>query len=240
MTGSGQPDGAFWAPAIGSAMFERFCQLFFSRYCPLAVEGRHHIPDESFVLCSNHASHIDSAALMTASGRKFRNFALLGASDYFFHSRGVRWAVAPFMNVIPIERHPGPKSLSACLSTSRRFLRQTGGALILYPEGTRSASGEMGPLKAGAGLFAVELGVPVIPAYIEGSHRILRKGESVPRPGPLAVRFGPALRVPQSRLGDVSNKERRIVIVERLAASIRLLGGMSEVAELVTEVPGKV
>jgi len=198
--------------------------MFFACYCQLTVEGLHHLPDEPFLLCSNHTSHIDSAALMTASGRSFRSFALLGASDYFFHSRRVRWSVAPLMNVIPIERRPGPKSLAACLAISRRFLEQTRGGLILYPEGTRSLDGEMQAFKTGAGLFAMQLGVPLVPAHIEGTHRILPKGQSVPRPGPLTVRFGEVLALATLPWDGHSIRDQRRFAVEQLARNIRLLG----------------
>jgi len=220
-------------------MFEGFCRMFFASYCPLTVEGRHHLPDGPFLLCSNHTSHIDSAALMTASGRSFSSFALLGASDYFFHSRRVRWSVAPLMNVIPIERRPGPKSLAACLALCRRFLEQTGGGLILYPEGTRSLDGEMQAFKTGAGLFAIELGVPVIPAHIEGTHRILPKGQSVPRSGPLTVRFGEALAWATLAWNGESIRERRRLAVEQLARNIRLLGFGCQPREFAAEVEGK-
>ena len=239
MTGCHKADGAFWAPGVGSAMFEGFCRMFFASYCPLTVEGRHHLPDGPFLLCSNHTSHIDSAALMTASGRSFSSFALLGASDYFFHSRRVRWSVAPLMNVIPIERRPGPKSLAACLALCRRFLEQTGGGLILYPEGTRSLDGEMQAFKTGAGLFAIELGVPLIPAHIEGTHRILRKGQSVPRSGPLTVRFGEVLALATLAWNGESIRERRRLAVEQLARNIRLLGFGCQPREFAAEVEGK-
>ncbi len=218
-----KPENAFWAPGLGSAAFEGFCRMFFTVYSPLTVEGREHLPSEPFLLCSNHASHVDSAALMTASGRRFSSFALIGASDYFFHSPGVRWSVSPLMNVIPIERRPGPKALAACLATCRRFLEQTGGSLILYPEGTRSPDGEMRAFKAGAGLFASELGLPLVPAYIEGTHRILPKGRSVPRPGPLTVRFGKALSLANPPWVGESLRDQRRSIIEQLAQSVRLL-----------------
>jgi 1-acyl-sn-glycerol-3-phosphate acyltransferase len=223
MTGWRKPDSAFLAPAMGSAMFEGFCRTFFSCYCPLTVEGRHHLPGGPFLLCSNHTSHIDSAALMTASGRCFRTFALLGASDYFFDGGSARWLVSPFMNVIPIERRPHPKSLATCLAMCHQFLRQTGGILILYPEGTRSPDGEMQALKTGAGMFAVELGVPLVPAYIEGAHRILPKGKSVPQPGRLTVRFGEALAPVPPSSTEVSLRDRRRFAVEQLAQRIQLL-----------------
>ena len=208
---------------MGSALFEGFCRIFFTCYCPLTVEGRNHLPEGPFLLCSNHASHVDSAALMTASGRHFRRFALLGASDYFFRSRGVRWAVSPLMNVIPIDRQPGPKALSACLAACGQFLERTKGALILYPEGTRSTDGEMKKFKLGAAVFASELGVPVIPAYIEGAHRILPKGRSMPRSSPLTVRFGEALSLAALPWRKASLRERRRWMVDQLARSIELL-----------------
>jgi 1-acyl-sn-glycerol-3-phosphate acyltransferase len=214
---------SYGVPAYGSAAFELFCRTFFTFYCPLAVEGRNHLPNGPFLLCSNHSSHADSAALMAASGRRFSNFALIGASDYFFHSRSVRWSVSPWMNVIPIDRRPGPKAMTACLTTCREFLEHTGGCLILYPEGTRSVDGEMGTLKTGAGLFAMELGVPVIPAYIEGTHRILPKGSALPRSGPVRVRFGEALSIEMCSWWRESQRERRRHVTEKLGKSIRML-----------------
>lgn len=224
-------EAAFRATAVGSALFEGFCRTFFTLYSPLTVEGRHHLPGEPFLLCSNHCSHADSAVLMTASGRSFRSFALIGASDYFFHSRSVRWRVAPLMNVIPIDRQPGPHSLSACLKTCRRFL-QLGGSLILYPEGTRSPDGEMRAFKSGVGLFALELGVPVVPAYIDGTHDILPKGKSFPRSARVTVRFGEALQPARAGSGELHRDQRRH-FVEQLAQRIRALSSPQPVEELV-------
>ncbi len=228
MNGSSKPGGTFRAPALGSAMFEGFCRMFFTHYSSLLVEGRQHLPDGSFLLCSNHTSHADSAALMRASGRSFRSFALIGASDYFFHSRRVRWLVSPWMNVIPIERQPGPKSLMACLATCRRFLEKTGGVLILYPEGTRSPDGEMRAFKSGVGLFAIELGVPVVPAFIQGTHGILPKGKSLPRAGIVTVRFGERLTV--ERWPAKSVRERRRRVVEELEESVHALAAWNAAA----------
>jgi 1-acyl-sn-glycerol-3-phosphate acyltransferase len=228
------PDGAIRASLAGNAAFEGFCRIFFASYCSLAVEGRHHLPRGPFLLCSNHSSHADSAALMTASGRSFRSFALLGASDYFFQSRRIRWLVAPWMNVIPIERSPRPKALVDCLNACRRFLKQTAGALILYPEGTRSPDGEMRPFKPGAGFFVSELGLPVVPAHIEGTHCILPKGRFVPRPGTVTVRFGEALALapPPHNKGESLRNWRRTV-VEQLSRDIRRLSLGDHVQELV-------
>jgi 1-acyl-sn-glycerol-3-phosphate acyltransferase len=238
MTGRQGREDAFWASAVGAAFFEGFCRRFFKWYCPLTVEGRHLLPDGPFLLCSNHASHADSAALMTATGRSFRSFALIGASDYFFRSRRVRWFVSPLMNVIPIDREPGPKALSACLATCRRFIRQTGGSLILYPEGTRSPNGEMRTFKPGAALFTIDLGLPVVPAYVQGTHRILPKGCSLPRAGPVTVRFGESLALAGPGFAE-SPRDQRRHIIEQLTRSIRMLASGSVDQELVASVGEK-
>jgi 1-acyl-sn-glycerol-3-phosphate acyltransferase len=221
----------FWASALGSLCFESFCRSFFHLYCPIRVEERHLLPNEPFLLCSNHTSHADSAALMTASGRSFRRFALIGASDYFFQSRRLRWSVSPLMNVIPIDREPGARSLSACLATCRQFMRETGGSLIFYPEGTRSLDGKLQTLKSGAALFAMELDVPVVPAYIEGTHHMLPKGRYLPRPGPVTVRFGKPLALGRPQTAELP-RERRRRAVEQLTQGIQMLASPPETAKL--------
>jgi 1-acyl-sn-glycerol-3-phosphate acyltransferase len=232
-TGHSLHDG-FWASAPGSLCFERFCQTFFKWYCPLTVEESCPLPNTPFLLCSNHTSHADSAVLMTASGRSFRSFALIGASDYFFRSRRLRWTVSPLMNVIPIDREPTAKSLSACLTTCRKFMEQTGGSFIFYPEGTRSPDGSLRTFKSGAALFALELDVPIVPAYIEGTHHILPKGHCVPRAGPVTVRFGEPLQLTASRSGELP-RERRRRAVEKLTGSIQMLSSRGPRQELSAE-----
>jgi len=175
---------------------------------------------------------------MTASGLSFRSFALIGASDYFFRSRSLRWTVSPLMNVIPIDREPGAKSLSACLTSCRQFMQQTGGSIILYPEGTRSPDGEMRVFKSGAVLFALELEVPVVPAYIEGTHLILPKGCYVPRSGRVTVRFGEPIEFERPQRGEIP-RERRRRAVERLTRSIRMLSSRRDDGDFAADLQEK-
>ena len=222
MTGSGKAEGMFLAPALGSAAFQAFCRVFFFSYCRLTVEGRDHLPVSPFILCSNHTSHIDSAVLMTASGLPFSTFAMLGARDYFFDSWRVRLLVSRFMNVVPIDRQAQHNSLRRSLAMCEEFLQCPQGNLILYPEGTRSASGEIQTFKKGAGLFAVELGVPVVPAHIGGARNILAKGEALPRPGTVTVRFGEPIRF-ASPIDHLPARGLRKAAVELLEQRIREL-----------------
>jgi 1-acyl-sn-glycerol-3-phosphate acyltransferase len=223
MTVPGKTNAPFFAPATGSIFFQRFCKMFFHLYCRLTVTGQHNLPVSPFIICSNHTSHIDSAALMTASGLPFSTFALLGASDYFFDSGSTKFLVSRFMNVIPINRHAQHQSLQRSMAMCRDFLTRSQGNLILYPEGTRSCNGGLQPFKKGAGMFAVDLGVPVVPAYIEGAHRILPKGNFVPRPGSVTVRFGEPVLFATGHFDPRLGRGPRRAAVELLERRIRAL-----------------
>jgi len=225
MTDRGKAENMLLAPITGGAMFQAFCRVFFICYCRLTVAGKDHLPAPPFIICSNHTSHIDSAVLMTASGLPFSAFAMLGASDYFFDSWRTRFLVSRFMNVIPIDRHGQHKSLRRSLTMCEEFLRRMQGNLILYPEGTRSCDGEIQTFKKGAGLFAVDLGVPVVPAHIEGAHNILAKGKLMPRPGTVTVRFGEPIRFKSDQFDPQSGRGSRRAAVELLE---RRIHGLSQ------------
>jgi len=212
------------APRTGGAMFQAFCRVFFIYYCRLTVAGKDHLPASPFIICSNHTSHIDSAVLMTASGLPFSAFAMLGASDYFFDSWRTRFLVSRFMNVIPIDRHGQHKSLRRSLTMCEEFLQRMQGNLILYPEGTRSCDGEIQTFKKGAGLFAVDLGVPVVPAHIEGAHNVLAKGKFMPRRGTVTVRFGEPIRFKSNQFDPQWGRGSRRAAVELLEQRIHGLG----------------
>lgn len=232
MAGEVKAESMFLAPRIGSAMFQAFCRMFFLCYCRLRVEGREHLPVSPFILCSNHTSHIDSAVLMTASGLPFSTFAMLGARDYFFDSWRVRLIVSRFMNVVPIDRQAQHNSLRRSLAMCEKFLQRPQGNLILYPEGTRSGSGKIQTFKKGAGLFAVELGVPVVPAHIGGARNILAKGQFLPRPGAVTVRFGEPIRFASNPFDHLPARGLRKAAVELLEQRIRELSQKPTAGEL--------
>jgi long-chain acyl-CoA synthetase len=75
-------------------------------------------------------------------------------------------------------------------------LVDAGWSILIFPEGTRSATGELQRFRSGIGLLAKELRVPVVPVAIEGTHGVLPKGCCHPQPGPVTVRIGAPLTIP--------------------------------------------
>lgn len=177
-----------------SKAFEIFCKSVFKAYCPLKAQGRENLPKAPYLLCSNHASHIDSAALMVAAGLPFKKTALIAAKDYFFDDEK-RFFLHYLMNLIPIARGSGTKALKESIDVSRAFLENGGQALIMYPEGTRSKTGQMGKFKEGAAILAHDLDMPLVPAYILGSYDSLPKNAYMLRPHKVVVSFGKAFKV---------------------------------------------
>lgn len=200
--------------------FETYCRIVLSTYCPLAVRGREHLPNGSFILCSNHCSHMDSVVLMTASGRGFDKFGLIAAKDYFFTDHQKRNYLHYLMNLIPVERQSTRESIIEDLALFREFVRTQDRSLIIYPEGTRSRSGHIQPFKKGAAMISVELDLPIVPVHIRGTHRAWPKGKLFLRPQRLRVVFGAPLNPRDFHSGGNGDNGRNL-IYRRITEALR-------------------
>ena len=145
------------------------------------------------MICANHSSHLDSVVLMIAIGKPFDSFALMAARDYFFGSKLRSLTMGCLLKLIPLERSARPYSLRTTLARCSDFLNQGNRGLILFPEGTRSATDDIGPFKPGADLFSERLGIPVIPVCIDGTHRLMPRGRLFPKRGTVTVLIGEML-----------------------------------------------
>jgi 1-acyl-sn-glycerol-3-phosphate acyltransferase len=175
--------------------FEGFARTLFRLYVRLDVATCEPLPSEPFLLCSNHTSHLDGAALMVASGLPFDAFRLLAAADYFDPRSSAGRLTRVALNIIAIDRNSGQSArLRRTLSECRELVRTHQVRLIAFPEGTRSTTDELLPFKRGPAFLAVALGLPVVPAYIDGARMAMPKGSWMPRPGRVRVRFGRPIR----------------------------------------------
>lgn len=170
--------------------FEIFCAGLFNLYCPLKVFGRENLPAPPFLLCSNHSSHMDSVALMYASRLGFGRFGMIAAKDYFFDNAKRKNSLPLLMNLIPADRKSTRQTIARLMVACREFSQCGPRSIIIYPEGTRSLTGEIAPLKKGVAMIAAELHLPIVPAYIHGTFQSLPKGVGFPRPRRIRVHFG--------------------------------------------------
>lgn len=195
---------------------------FVTRGCGLRVLHHGPLPPPPFLVCSNHRSHADSVALMAALALPFNACALLAAQDYFFKSSPhVRLAAAVF-TLIAFDRHPAPSSFKAMLDRCRAFIAAGGAALISFPEGTRHMGDGMGPFKRGPATVAATLGLPVVPAFVEGTQHVLPKGRFIPRRAPVTIAFGAPLPAP-SVAGREGQRAAALALSSEIADRVRRL-----------------
>ncbi|MFA6053752.1 MAG: AMP-binding protein [Thermodesulfovibrionales bacterium] len=170
---------------MGLQLVKIVSKIFFS----LKTEGLHNIPEQGpYIITPNHASYLDAFAVVSGMPSKtFRDLYTLGIQKYFTGNAGKSFA--RLANVIPIDQE---KYLNKALQMSSYVLRN-GKSLLIFPEGGRSFDGKLMEFKKGVGILAIELNIPVIPAYIEGSFEALPRSAAWPKFRQIKVAFGKPL-----------------------------------------------
>lgn len=179
----------------------------------LKIEGREHEPAAGpLIVAGNHASVIDPPILGSCLRRQS---AYMAKEELFAVPILGPWLRST--GSFPVRRGtPDRKAIRRSLEVLK-----DGGVLVIFPEGTRSLDGRLRDPEPGAAMIALRTGVPVLPAAVVNSHRILPKGARWPRFEQVTVRFGPLLTVPkiEGRLDHATMEQwgRRIMQeIERL------------------------
>lgn len=178
----------------------------------LRVEGREHLRPGPAIICANHASFLDGFLMFLAVPPHLRTQLFFQGTTYYFDLPLLRRLVKA-LRVIPVD---SARHLVAAMQASAMVLRH-GKLLCIFPEGARSITGEMGEIKKGVLILAQELRVPIIPAYIAGSHAAWSPRATWPRPHPIHIRFGP----PWSFTALVAAGRRQLSQATELAAAAR-------------------
>jgi 1-acyl-sn-glycerol-3-phosphate acyltransferase len=158
----------------------------------LKIEGKEHLPAAGpFVLVSNHSSHLDALVLTSALPWKLRPHVFpIAAGDTFFDTPLTAAMSAVFLNAVPMWRkHAGSHSLIEM----RQKLIEEKCLYVVFPEGTRSRTGEMGPFKAGLGMIVAGTPAPVIPCRLWGSFESWKPHQRFPRPHRIRLKIGPGM-----------------------------------------------
>lgn len=136
------------------------------------------------ILAANHASFLDPP-LIGAGLRRQVHF--LARNTLFDHP--LLGAVLRSWEVVPVDREgAGAAGLKAILD---RLL--AGGAILLFPEGTRTHDGQLQPARAGIGLIVIKSDCPVVPVRVFGTYAAYGRHRRVPQLRPVAVKYGAPL-----------------------------------------------
>ena len=147
------------------------------------VIGRENIPRHAVVFCSNHESNVDPPVLFEGLHRRLH--ILYKAELRKFPIMKTVFDVGGF---VPVDRSDRDQAM-ASISLGAASLR-SGNYFLIFPEGTRSPSGQLLPFKKGGFIMAIEAQVPIVPVAVQGGRDAMRKGSAVVQPVNVTVRIG--------------------------------------------------
>ncbi len=188
------------------------------------VQGLDHIPRRgAVILAVNHISNADPVVVgaWITDALKRRRIHWLGKRELF------AWPVVGWLaahgGIHPVDRD------SADIEAFRLATKilDNGYVLLVFPEGTRSPTGELQEAKDGVAMLALRTGAPVVPIGVNNTDAVWRKGRKLPLPFPrrrITVRVGIPFRVQDVIPADVGRRESKrlatTVIMGRIAAQL--------------------
>lgn len=201
-------------------------RIFRAGNASLEASGRaHFLRGQSYVVMSNHASILDIPALMGATPGSMR---MVMKEEL---SRVPIWGPALVASgFVPIDRKDRQKAIGQLEKAKQQL---TGGVNIwISPEGTRSRNGKLAPFKKGGFHLAMDLGVPIVPTWIEGAQYIIPPDQFIAIfDGTCTVRFGTPIPTAAR-----SREELPALMAEVRAAIVALAGDEALASEALGQV----
>jgi 1-acyl-sn-glycerol-3-phosphate acyltransferase len=189
------------------------CSLLAHTLFSLRVIGRENlINDGPAIIAANHQSYLDPPLIGVASPSELHYLA----RNTLFNNPAVGW-ILTHVNAIPVDRDRGD------VGAFRAVLKllKEGHRTVIFPEGTRTLTGQIQKARPGIGMIVAKTLVPVIPARIFGSFEAWPKNGKF-KPHPITVVIGTPIRFATE---DVASGEREIYqkISERILGEIAKL-----------------
>lgn len=160
------------------------------------VSGQEHIPQgRAVVFCSNHESNVDPPVL----------FEALHPRLHILYKAGLRripilGTALDIGGFVPVDRQNREQSIVA-IDRAADAIR-AGDSFLIFPEGTRSRTGELLPFKKGGFVMAIKAQAPIVPVAIHGGRDAMRKGSALVYPATVRVRIGAPVETTGMTLDD--------------------------------------
>jgi long-chain acyl-CoA synthetase len=173
------------------------------------IEGREHLRelDGPVIFAANHQSHMDVPVILAALPARIRaRVAPAMAKEFFkahFFPEGHTWkqwfsnTVNYYLAAFYFNAFPLPQREAGARQTLTYAGELVGGgwSILIFPEGERSATGDIKPFRGGIGMMASRLDVPVVPVRLDGVDRVLHMKWKMAKPGHVRVAFGAPMRL---------------------------------------------
>ncbi len=166
------------------------------------------------IFFANHGSHLDFVVLWAVLPRELRaRTRPVAARDYWEAGPLRKYIATRVFRAVLVDRQGG--SLGHLRAQMDQLVQalDAGDSLILFPEGTRGSSGEIGPFKSGLDyLVRQRPDIDLVPVQLHNLNRIMPKGEFMPVPQLSRITFGTPLRLVDG--------EPKVVFLERARKAV--------------------
>lgn len=224
----------FGLPAVVAAFvpprgdwFLRFARgwartILFMSGVPLRVSGRERLASLSnggAVIVANHESLADILVLLASLPIQVRFLA----KRRIFSVPVLGWSIKA-AGFIPVDRGDQRRGAATFEAAMARLEERR--SVIVFPEETRTRTGELLPFKKGAALLALRSGLPILPIGIAGTRRVLPRDTLLPTAGPAAVVIGEPISVAGRPVTDRTKltEEARNAVAQWRDEAARALG----------------
>ena len=172
---------------------------------PVQIQGLEHVPrDQAVVYASNHSSLFDIPALFASLPGSVRFVAKQELARIPLFGR----AMTAAGNVVIDRAHP--RNAAAAYERAAAVMRG-GISTIVFPEGTRSRTGELLPFKAMPFVLAIVAQVPLVPVYVHNTFEILSKAAWRLRPRPIRIWVGAPIATAGMTVDDRGALRERVL-----------------------------
>ncbi len=173
---------------VGNAAVDFAQERLYTNVLDTTIKGQNNVPAHvNFIVAPNHASHIDTGLVKKALGKEVAEQTVaVAAADYWFDTKYKRAYMNNFTTLVPIER---TGSLRQSLRHVTRILQEGYNALI-FPEGTRSLTGEIDEFKPVIGYLALNQKIGILPIHLWGTFEAFPKGMTIPGKKSIGAKIG--------------------------------------------------
>lgn len=167
----------FWY-LLGYSLSKALAKTFFN-YRVIGAENM--IEEGPCIIAANHCSFFDPPLVGVACKRAIHYLARKSLLDW-----PVLGPIFPQLNVIPVDQKNADRS---ALMGAIRVVKN-GGAVLIFPEGTRSPDGNLQAAQPGIGMIAAKTGAPIVPVHINGSYAAFPKDRTLPMLNEITLSIG--------------------------------------------------